>query len=155
MSTRGRIGILNDDGTVDSIYCHYDNYLSHNGKILLQHYTLPAKVAELIALGDISSLAPEIGEKHPFDNPHPWNTQEYQAHQRQYENWVNAYGRDREETDVDSTHSKTVEDFRNIGCWTEYWYLFCDGEWLVSSDSDAFEPLEQALARYDAEQAAE
>ena len=67
MATRSRIGILNDDGTVDSIYCHWDGYLSHNGKILFEHYTDPAVVQELIALGDISSLGIDIGEKHPFD----------------------------------------------------------------------------------------
>ena len=70
MSTRSRIGILNDDGTVDSIYCHFDGYISNNGKILQEHYTDPAKMAELIALGDISSLAAEIGVQHQIGRAH-------------------------------------------------------------------------------------
>ena len=38
MATRSRIAIEKQDGTVDSIYCHWDVYLSHNGKILFNHY---------------------------------------------------------------------------------------------------------------------
>mgnify|MGYP003704491571 CR=1 FL=1 len=30
MSTRSNIGILNQDGTVDYIYCHFDGYVEHN-----------------------------------------------------------------------------------------------------------------------------
>jgi hypothetical protein len=155
MGTRSRIGILNDDGTVDSIYCHWDGYLSHNGKILQEHWTDPDKMAELIALGDISSLAPEIGEKHPFDNPHRYDTPEYKEFEAQYQGMVNAYGRDRGETDVDAVHSATVEEFRAFSCGAEYWYLFCDGEWMVSYLSyQGFENLEDAIARKATEEAA-
>lgn len=44
MSTRSMIGRLNDDGTITGIYCHFDGYLSHVGRILATHYTDPAKV---------------------------------------------------------------------------------------------------------------
>ena len=156
MGTRSRIGRLNDDGTVDSIYCHWDGYLSANGKMLQEHYTNLAKVNELIALGNISSLAPEIGEKHPFDNPHRYDTPEYKAFEAQYGGMVNAYGRDRGEDGVDAIHSATVERFRAIGGGEEFWYLFCDGEWLVSYWCDEeFEDLEDAIARDDAEKAKE
>ena len=67
MSTRSRIAKLNDDGSIRVIYCHSDGYLSYNGRILLEHYTDPAKVDALLDLGDISSLGEEIGEQHPFD----------------------------------------------------------------------------------------
>jgi hypothetical protein len=158
MSTRSRIGILNDDGTVDSIYCHFDGYVTGIGQILQQHYTDPAKVNELIALGDISSLAPEIGVQHPFDNPHRYDTPEYKAFDAQYRGMVNAYGRDRGEDGVDAVHSATVEEFRAIDCCAEYYYLFCDGEWLVccvyGDNPDLFENLEDAIAREAAEEAA-
>ena len=39
MSTNSTINIQNEDGTVDSIYCHWDGYLEFNGKLLQQHYT--------------------------------------------------------------------------------------------------------------------
>jgi len=64
MGTRSTIAIRNTDGTFEAIYCHWDGYLSHNGRILEENYTTEEKVRELIALGDISSqgkkLAPSI-----------------------------------------------------------------------------------------------
>lgn len=57
MSTRSAIAIQETkNGPVRHIYCHYDGYPSHNGKILNEHYRDPAKVKELLALGDMSSL---------------------------------------------------------------------------------------------------
>lgn len=63
MSTNSTISIQHKDGTIEQIYCHYDGYLSHNGKILLDFYTDRSKVEELIKLGGLSVLAPEIGEQ--------------------------------------------------------------------------------------------
>ena len=60
MSTRSNIGILNQDGTVDYIYCHFDGYLDHNGTILNENYNTEEKVRELISLGDMSALAETI-----------------------------------------------------------------------------------------------
>jgi hypothetical protein len=66
MSTRSAIIIENADGTAEGIYCHNDGYPEHHGPILLKHYTDEKKVRQLITLGSISSLAPEIGRKHKF-----------------------------------------------------------------------------------------
>lgn len=60
MATTSRIAILNFDGSVDSIYCHYDGYLSHNGKILLKYYNDEMKIRKLIFLGDISNLGKNL-----------------------------------------------------------------------------------------------
>lgn len=72
MSTRSHIGIWNEDGSLDVIYCHWDGYPSYNGALLLHHYQDPEKIRELIALGDISSLAESVkpveGE-HTFESP--------------------------------------------------------------------------------------
>jgi hypothetical protein len=61
-----------------SIYCHWDGYIKHHGPILLNHYNTPEKVKELIALGSLSSLQENIGEKHDFDcrtgNDNKWCT---------------------------------------------------------------------------------
>lgn len=56
MSTRSYIGMINDNGSVSYIYCHFDGYLSHVGKTLQKHYNTKAKVKKLMELGDISSL---------------------------------------------------------------------------------------------------
>ncbi len=56
MATRSRIAIENQDGSVTSIYCHWDGYIKTNGVILDENYYTKDKVEELIALGDLSSL---------------------------------------------------------------------------------------------------
>lgn len=124
MSTRSNIGIINEDGSVDVIYCHYDGYPAYNGAVLQMHYRNPDKVRELIALGDISILAPELkpaqGE-HSFDAP--------QA------DVVIAYGRDRNEAETEATHFDSMKAYRHHmkeGSWIEYIYLFdlTEAKWL-------------------------
>ena len=66
MGTRSTIALEYADGTVQQVYCHWDGYLSNNGMILQEHYSDPFKVRQLIDLGDISSLRPEVGAPHPF-----------------------------------------------------------------------------------------
>lgn len=70
MATRSNIGYIHGN-TINYIYCHWDGYTSHNGKILLENYNHPDKVKELISFGDMSSLRPNIhptNESHSYDN---------------------------------------------------------------------------------------
>jgi hypothetical protein len=60
MGTRSTIALEFADGTVEQVYCHWDGYLAHNGKILAKHYMDPFKVKELLALGGFSSLAETV-----------------------------------------------------------------------------------------------
>lgn len=55
MATRALIGMQVENG-IKTMYCHFDGYLAHVGTILLTHYTDPAKVAELVELGYVSTL---------------------------------------------------------------------------------------------------
>lgn len=56
MGTRSRIGIELPDHTVVSVYCHWDGYPEHNGRILVQHYLNRKNVENLINGGSMSSL---------------------------------------------------------------------------------------------------
>ena len=56
MGTRSMIGMVEADDSVSAIYCNFDGYLSHNGDLLDKHYDSDVKVAELLALGDLSTL---------------------------------------------------------------------------------------------------
>jgi hypothetical protein len=56
MGTRSRIGIELPDHTVVSVYCHWDGYVKHNGKILVEHYQNREDVKALIDGGSMSSL---------------------------------------------------------------------------------------------------
>lgn len=67
MATRSHIGKQLPDGSVRFIYCHFDGYPEHNGQILVEHYKDESKVDQLLELGDLSMLRPEIGEEQDFD----------------------------------------------------------------------------------------
>jgi len=60
MGTRSTIALEFADGTVEQVYCHWDGYLEHNGRILAEHYMDPFKVKELVALGGFSSLSETV-----------------------------------------------------------------------------------------------
>jgi hypothetical protein len=126
MSTRSRIAIENQDGTVTSIYCHFDGYLSGVGKLLKEYYTTQPKVQALIELGDISSL-----DMTPFKMS------------------TVAYHRDRGE-DFNQLEHKDVESFFNEN-YQKYSYLFTkDNRWLVST-YDSPTDLQLALKNVDKE----
>ena len=118
MGTNSLIGMVLSDGTVKGISCHWDGYIEYNGKILYEHYTKRKKIDELLNLGDISSLGPEIGTTHDFDD---------------HDNGVcTSYGRDRGEEDTQAQIYSSVEKFLDESY--SYVYLYQDEEWYVSSD---------------------
>lgn len=103
MSTHSMIGVEAADGTIRGIYCHWDGYPAHVGAMLLQHYETEAKACALIALGNLSSIAPTIGTKHPFD--------------KCPEGECNYYGRDRGESGTEAdTYASAAEFKRGQGC---------------------------------------
>lgn len=132
MSTRSRIGVVNPDGTITSIYCHSDGYLEgpHGvGHKLVKFYNLPATVKALMALGDLSSLgellAPLDGGPHSYDRP--------------VGGVCVAYGRDRKEGDTKAMVSKNRTEFQKL--FEEYNYLFRDGAWYVLGGRKADDKL--------------
>ena len=116
MSTHSLIGKVNKDNSITYIYCHFDGYMEHNGRILQEHYTKESKVDDLLKLGDLSILGEEIGEKHDFNNYDLTIAKK----------WCSAYGRDRGETDIEA---RTVQSANNIVGQEEYVYLFEDNKW--------------------------
>jgi hypothetical protein len=44
MSTRSMIGIQQEDGKIEAIYCHYDGYPEGVGQTLADHYQTTDKV---------------------------------------------------------------------------------------------------------------
>ena len=116
MSTRSRIGIQNEDGTVSSIYCHWNGHPSYNGKILKEYYSNREKLQQLIDLGDISYLAEEVSteDEHTFDKPKKGITV--------------AYHRDRGEALQKAKIDESLSSFRG----EDYGYVYTlDDEWMV------------------------
>lgn len=141
MATRSTIAIELADGTIKKVYCHWDGYLSHNGKILLEHYNDADKLLKLINKGSISSLGPEIGRKHPFstyelNNDAPDYAKKLKAHAAAEEKgWTKFYARDRGEKLVVNTYKDLGEYCASE--MEEYNYLFSKtGHWIVSFDEE-------------------
>ena len=127
MGTRSRVGVMYGD-VCKSVYCHYDGYLEHTGKILLNHYD-SVKASQLIALGDNSGVQETIEE-------------------------MNFY-KDRGEPDVDFQTAHSFEEFLEQveRCFGEYYYVMRDGVWYAGCVYDTeglikggLVPLDEALA---------
>ena len=56
MATRSTIAVKDADGSVRSIYCHWDGYPEGVGATLREHYTNTPKIEQLLGVGDISVL---------------------------------------------------------------------------------------------------
>jgi hypothetical protein len=143
MSTNSRIGVMHGD-KVKSVYCHWDGYLEHNGQVLAQYYD-SAKANNLVALGDMSTLRPQIGEKHAFsqfDLP----PEEVEAYKELTRDWCTFYGRDRGEVSVWKV-ANTFEEFLDQadGCGAEFYYIMKDGVWYVGTTYENTHPLSKRL----------
>jgi hypothetical protein len=125
MATRSHIGVRNTDGTVDYIYCHFDGYPSHNGKILIDHYADMDKVNALMKLGDLSILGAEIGEKQDFYDRFTYE-----------QNWCLAYGRDRNEPNTSVKTTQFIDLLKDDG--VDYIYVF-DGDYWECYDAGNLE----------------
>jgi len=106
MATRSTISIRNEDDTVTSIYCHWDGYIDHNGRILVENYKTEEEVRALLALGNLSSLGIDLAS-------------------------CKAYGRDMQEEDQEAVtyHNRALFLF---GHSQEYNYIYeRDMGWMV------------------------
>ena len=143
MSTRSSIAIKHGD-RIKSIYCHSDGYLEYNGRVLLANYADSVKVNKLIAMGDMSMLGKDIGEKISFNS-----SMEYDADGVAVQ--CRFYGRDREEEAVDFKSFDTEDTWVNFYNDCEYFYLYDHGVWYVKAYRGKFKPLHEELAKEAAE----
>ena len=155
MGTRSRIGVMHGD-KVKSVYCHWDGYLAHNGAILQEHFD-SAKANNLVALGDLSTLRPEIGEAHAFSY-HDLPKDEVEAFKATTANMCTFYGRDRgEPNSVPNIFPNVAEFVNEFG--EEYNYLFINGTWFVNDhgatlgDNPVLDMVEQVIEDRESEDA--
>ena len=128
MSTNCLIAIENNDLTVESVYCHWDGYVSYNGNILHNYYDSKTKVRALIDSGNMSILATT-----------PNNTEFYTPNEP-------------------AEKFATVKEFvdtvtKGDGYWNiEYVYIFTNGAWMVVDvAADTVLPLSYALSKVEEE----
>ena len=130
MGTRSFIGIENEDNSVKYVYCHWNGYPSHNGKILSKNYTDRKSVNKLLEGGDMSVLKEDITDV-------------------EYYNQMKGQDPDNDAALVDNMEV-FLEDIKNS--WCEWVYILNkDNKWMVSSDSDwsDMKPLNEVLSEDD------
>jgi hypothetical protein len=89
-----------------SVYCHYDGYLEHAGRVLQDHWDQDM-LLELMELGDNSGIQVTLEE-------------------------MNFY-KDRGETGVEAIRANTFKEFIDQvqSCGGEYYYVMRDGVWYA------------------------
>ena len=127
MGTRSRVAVMHGD-VCKSVYCHYDGYLDHTGRVLQEYYD-SAAANQLVALGDNSGVQPTVEE-------------------------MNFY-KDRGEEDVGYRVAHSFEEFLDQveSCFGEYYYVMRDGVWYAGCVyetqgliKNGLVPLAQALS---------
>jgi hypothetical protein len=144
MGTRSRIGVMHGN-KCKSVYCHWDGYLEHNGRILQDHYD-SARANHLVSLGDMSTLGPVLGQAQPFSKLDIADTDADREAKlalmelAQLEGWCTFYGRDRLETDVDFKVAHNFSEFLEQvdNCGGEYYYVMENGVWYCGSMEGEF-----------------
>lgn len=129
MSTRSSISLKLKDGTVKTVYCHFDGYIENVGKILFKNYKTYDEINALLELGDISILNKSIERPtgHCYNHPADGCTVFYK--------------RDRGESDVEFAITDTFADADK----QEYNYIFENGFWNVEYNVDNFIMLDVAI----------
>ena len=122
MSTRSRIGLMLEDGTIKHSYCQHDGYPEGVGYTLIRNYSDIDKVKELLSFGDMSCLEEKI---------HPSGVHNFMTYEKDVTLF---YGRDRGDSDSDAKVT-SMEEFESIKFTTciDYLYLFSEGKWFVKS----------------------
>jgi hypothetical protein len=149
MATRSTIALEFADGTIGQVYAHWDGYLAHNGRILQEYYDNPFILRDLIDLGDISSLKPSIGTKHPFSQyDNGMSSDEFNA---LYSDMTTFYGRDRGESNTNARYFKDYLHFLVDGQQEEYDYILRNvngvATWYVSDHGSDYILLTEAFAK--------
>lgn len=123
MSTNATVSIVNKDGTVHSIYNHWDGYPSYLGRILKTYYKSENRVRDLIGMGDASVIARKINPK--LDAPHDFNTRQKGV--------CLFYSRDRGEED---TEMHVFDSFENMlkKFGQQYNYVYQNKRWYCCSE---------------------
>ena len=131
MSTRSRIAVKFQDGSIKSIYVHHDGYVSYMGKMLVEHHNNQEFAELLVSFGDASSICENsepLTSSHSFENR---------------ENGVSVYyGRDRQDNDADANIHESYDDYiKNEVLVEESW----DIEFFYYFDGDSWNVFETGV----------
>lgn len=115
MATRSTIAMVLPNGTIQSVYCHWDGYLEGVGQTLAENYN-KKKTTQLLATGDVSSLGDFVGHKHDFNRASKVKSTTF-------------YGRDRGDTGIESRNHASVQEWLKFREYVEFFYLLQGKDW--------------------------
>lgn len=159
MSTNSIIAKQYEDGTIRSIYCHWDGYYEYNGDLLNKYYPFNFKIEALLDLGDISSLgatlypSPAV-KKYGFD--YSFGSKEYrELTEKEREEYfqegssnlyTTSYIRDRGENVPANKHDSFADFLKYLknSYSIEFVYLFKDDEWYAWENGTLHSDIEDA-----------
>lgn len=133
MATRSFIIIANPKGDYTGIYCHWDGYPAHVGRILSEHYAKPSQARALVRLGNLSSLGERLepldSTTHAFDNAEKGTTVAY--HRDRGEEWAHTA----------PVTKPTLRELIEVAgqSWCEYVHLYWNKHWSFQEIDEALE----------------
>ena len=140
MATRGTISIEREDGSIQTVYSHWDNYLACNGKLLAENYNTREAVEKLVAGGGISSLGAYVS-----DEPMSFNRVDHHGPDDDYTVFYSYRG---EPIGISTWGS--FDDYEMNQPFEDYNYLFTkDNVWSVEFDGEWYD-LEYELEKEEA-----
>ena len=130
MSTRARIGLLQEDLTVKSVYHHWDGYPEWLGVTLKEQYNTREKIAKLIDGGNMSSCY--------SDNVYDYEKQEFVKRDPQPE----YYGGKDERPHLNVSFQRFLDD-TNAG--EEFLYIFVNECWKAFSVTPTYDSNDEFI----------
>ena len=130
MSTNARIGLLQEDLTVKSVYHHWDGYPEWLGVTLKEQYNTREKIAELLDGGNLSSCY--------SDNEYDFEKQEYVKRDPQ----PTYYGGDSEAPHHNVSFQRFLDD-TNAG--EEFLYIFVNECWKAFSVTPIYDSNDEFI----------
>ena len=117
MNTTSYIGEELSNGKIKYIYCHWDGYPDHNGRILKQYYNTINKVNKLLSMGNLVLLGEKIGRKQDL-----YTT----THREQVPGWTISYHRDVRQSWEDAKPKVVNNDIElmEIADWDNVNYIY-------------------------------
>ena len=130
MSTNARIGLLQEDLTVKSVYHHWDGYPEWLGVTLKEQYNTREKIAKLIDGGNMSSCY--------SDNVYDYEKQEFVKRDPQPE----YYGGKDERPHLNVSFQRFLDD-TNAG--EEFLYIFVNECWKAFSVTPTYDSNDEFI----------
>lgn len=142
MPTRSTI-VYETDAAYSLIHSTYDGYPEYTAPILLSKFNTPERVGELVSMGNLFKLAPEIGEQHKI-----LMNADTGVYYSEHPNWCSFLRRDYGQTSTEAGPRTIRRDMLALGRYINRWLYLYDAAsktWTYC-DNESFPSLRKLSA---------